>query len=74
MKLARKNQATDKQAISYIEVILKAFEPLQFLNLNEQDRATALEARKALENIVKSNKCELSCGSAETIKEKAINQ
>lgn len=74
MKLARKTQDTDTQAISYIKVIIKAFEPLNFLSLSDQDREIALQARKSLENIINTNGYELSCGSDETIKEKAINQ
>ena len=74
MKLARKPQATtDKQALSYVGVIIRAFEPLNFLNLSDQDREIALQARKALENIINTNEYEVS-NSTETIKEKAINQ
>lgn len=73
MKLARKTQATDKQALSYVGVIIRAFEPLNFLNLSDQDREIALQARKALENIIDTNGYEVS-NSTETIKEKATKQ
>jgi hypothetical protein len=55
MKPLKQPLATDTQALSYIGIIIRTFEPLHFMNLSDQDREATLKARQALEAIVKAN-------------------
>jgi len=64
MKPLKQPLATDTQALSYIGIIIRTFEPLHFMNLSDQ----ALKARQALEAIVKANGYTVSYRTENTIK------
>ena len=53
MNTLKQPLTTDTQALSYIGIIIRTFEPLHFMNLSDQDREATLKARQALEAIVK---------------------
>ena len=58
----------EPQALSYIGIIIRTFEPLHFMNLSDQDREATLKARQALEAIVKANGYTVSYRTENTIK------
>lgn len=68
MKPLKQPLATDPQALSYIGIIIRTFEPLHFMNLSDQDREATLKARQALEAIVKANGYTVSYRTENTIK------
>ena len=47
MKTLKQPLTTDTQALSYIGIIIRTFEPLHFMNLSDQDREATLKARQA---------------------------
>ena len=44
MNTLKQPLATDIQALSYIGIIIRTFEPLHFMNLSDQDREASLRS------------------------------
>ena len=44
MKPLKQPLVTDTQALSYIGIIIRTFEPLHFMNLSDQDREASLRS------------------------------